>query len=152
MAGPSAGAGDLMKTITEAIDVDAPLEKVWDILTDLNRYREWNPLFVEATGDVTVGERITLRSKHPANGRLMTVRPKIIAAESGVELRWTSSLPGIISGEHSFTLTPASGGTRVVQSEAFRGFLTHFSGKTFRNAEASFKALNEALKKRAETS
>ena len=56
-----------------------------------------------------------------------------------------------MSGEHSFTLTPVSSGSRVVQSETFRGLLTHFAGKTFANAEASFKALNEALKKRAET-
>ena len=138
-----------MRTMTAAIDVDAPPEKVWDILTDLTHYRDWNPLFVEATGDVAVGQRITLRSKHPANGRLMTVKPKIIALEPGAELRWASSLPGIMSGEHSFTLTPASSGTRVVQSETFRGLLTHFSG-TFANAEASFKALNEALKERAE--
>ncbi len=140
-----------MKTMTATIDVDAPPDKVWDILTDLGSYRDWNPLFVEAAGDVAVGQRITLRSKHPANGRLMIVKPKIIAAKSGAELRWTSSLPGIMGGEHSFTLAPVSGGTRVVQSETFRGLLTHFSGKTFANAEASFKALNEALKKRAET-
>jgi uncharacterized protein YndB with AHSA1/START domain len=84
-----------MKTMTATIDVDAPPEKVWDILTDLGRYRDWNPLFVEAAGDVAVGQRITLRSKHPANGRVMTVKPKIIAAKSGAELRWTSSLPGV---------------------------------------------------------
>lgn len=140
-----------MKTMTAAIDVDAPPGKVWDILTDLAHYRDWNPLFVEAAGDVAVGQRITLRSKHPASGRLMTVKPKIIAVEPGAELRWASSLPGIISGEHSFTLTSVSSGTRVVQSETFRGLLTHFPGKTFANAEASFTALNEALRKRAET-
>ena len=95
-----------MKTMTATIDVDAPPENVWDILTDLGRYRDWNPLFVEAAGDVAVGQRIMLRSKHPANGRLMTVKPKIIAAKSGAELRWTSSLPGIMSGEHSFTRSP----------------------------------------------
>ena len=29
-------------------------------------------------------------------------------------------LPGIVGGEHSFSLTPADGGTRLVQSETFR--------------------------------
>ena len=56
--------------------------------------------------------RITLWSVHPANGRLMTVKPKITVADPGEELRWVSSLPGIISGEHRFALTPADGGTR----------------------------------------
>jgi hypothetical protein len=105
---------------------------------------------VGAAGNVAVGQRITLRSKHPANGRLMTVKPKVTVAEPGTELRWASSLPGVISGEHSFTLSATDGGTRLVQSETFRGLLAMFSGKTFANAEASFQTLNEALKERAE--
>jgi hypothetical protein len=136
--------------MSATIDIGATPEQVWAILTDLGSYHEWNPLFVEATGNVAVGQRITLRSKHPANGRLMTVKPKITAAVPGTQLAWTSSLPGIIGGEHSFTLAAMDGGTRVVQSEIFRGLLARFSGKTFANAEASFRGLNEALKQRAE--
>lgn len=56
-----------------------------------------------------------------------------------------------MSGEHSFSLTPVGGGTRLVQSESFRGLLVPFSGKTFASTEASFRALNEALRERAET-
>ncbi len=139
-----------MKTMSATIQIDAPPEAVWAVLTDLGRYPEWNPLFREASEQVAVGNRITLRSVHPANGRPMTVKPKITVADPGAELRWVSNLPGIISGEHRFALTPADGGTRLEQSETFRGLLTAFSGRTFARAEASFRALNEALKKRAE--
>jgi hypothetical protein len=139
-----------VKAFSATIDIGAPPAEVWAILTDLGRYHEWNPLFVEAAGTIAVGQRITLRSKHPANGRLMTVRPKIGVVQPGAELRWASSLPGLISGEHSFTLSATDGGTRLVQSETFRGLLAMFSGKTFANAEASFRGLNEALKERAE--
>ena len=139
-----------MKTMSATIQIDAPPEAVWAALTDLDRYPEWNPLFREASGQVAAGNRVTLRSVHPANGRLMTVRPKITVADPGAELRWVSSLPGIISGEHRFTLTPADGGTRLEQSETFRGLLAAFPLKTFAGAEMSFQGLNEALKKRAE--
>lgn len=141
-----------MKTMSATIQIDAPPEAVWAALTDLGRYPEWNPLFREASGQVAVGNRITLRSVHPANGRLMTVKPKITVADPGAELKWVSSLPGIMSGEHRFALSPADGGTRLEQSETFRGLLTVFPGKTFTKAEASFVALNEALKRRAEDS
>ena len=60
---------------------------VWAILTDLDSYPDWNPLFREATGQIAVGSRITLRSVHPANGRMMTVKPKFTAAAPGAELR-----------------------------------------------------------------
>lgn len=125
---------------------------VWAVLTDLGRYQEWNPLFREASGEVEIGQRVRLRSVQPANGRMMTVQPKIVAADPGAELRWVSSLPGIMSGEHSFVLSPADGGTRLVQSETYRGLLVPFSGRTLAGAEASFRGLNEALKKRAEAS
>ena len=141
-----------MKTMSATIQIGASQEAVWAVLTDLDRYPDWNPLFREASGQVAVGSRIALRSVHPANGRLMTVKPKITVADPGAELRWVSSLPGIISGEHRFALTPAGGGTRLEQSETFRGLLAAFPSKTFTRAEASFQALNEALKKRAENS
>jgi hypothetical protein len=80
----------------------------------------------------------------------MTVKPRITAVEPGTELRWASSLPGVISGEHSFTLSATDSGTRLVQTETFRGLLARFPGKTWANADASFRALNEALKERAE--
>jgi hypothetical protein len=141
-----------MKTMSATIQIDAPSMTVWAILTDLDSYRDWNPLFREASGQIAVGNRITLRAVHPANGRLMTVKPKITVADPGAELRWTSSLPGIISGEHGFTLSRADGGTRLVQAETFRGLLVPFSGHTLARSEVSFKGLNEAIKKRAEAS
>lgn len=141
-----------MKTTSATIQIGAPPMTVWAVLTDLGSYPEWNPLFREASGQVAVGSRITLRSVHPANGRMMTIRPKITAADPGAELRWTSSLPPLISGEHSFTLTEADGGTRLVQAETFSGLLVPLSGKTFARSETSFQGLNEAIKKRAEAS
>jgi hypothetical protein len=141
-----------MRTMSATIQVGASPQAVWAVLTDLTRYPEWNPLFREASGEVAVGSRITLRSVHPANGRMMTIKPKITVADPDAELRWVSSLPGIINGEHSFTLTPVDGGTRVEQSETFGGLLSVLATKTSTRAEASFRELNEALKRRAEAS
>jgi hypothetical protein len=139
-----------MKTISATIQIGAAPSAVWAVLTDLGRYPEWNPLFRQASGQVAVGQRITLHSVHPVSGRLMTVRPKVTVADPGVELRWVSSLPGIISGEHSFTLTPAGGGTRLVQSETYRGLLASLPGQALARAQDSFRGLNEALRDRAE--
>ena len=149
-AGRDRKAGRRMKTMSATIQIAAPPMDVWAVLTDLSSYQDWNPLFREASGQVAAGNRIRLRSVHPANGRLMTVKPKITLASPGAELRWTASLPGIMSGEHSFVLAEADGGTRLTQSETFSGLLVPFSGKTLARAEVSFRELNEALKKRAE--
>lgn len=81
----------------------------------------------------------------------MTVRAAILAAEPGVELRWTAGLKGVISGEHAFLLSQTGSGTRLVQSETYHGLLVPLSGKILRRAEERFQDLNEAIRQRAET-
>ena len=138
-----------MKKVSATTWIDASPMKVWAILTDLSRYQDWNPFFREAAGEIAVGRRIFLRA-YPAGGRPKKIRPTITAADAGAELGWAARLPGIISGEHRFTLRSGNGGTLVVQSETFRGLLIPFSGKALARAETSFQALNDALKARAE--
>jgi hypothetical protein len=55
-----------------------------------------------------------------------------------------------MTGEHAFRLSPADGGTRLTQTETYRGLLAHFSAKTTSRFQASLQALNEAVKQRAE--
>jgi hypothetical protein len=137
-----------MKTVSATTQIDAPPMAVWAVLTDLSRYPEWNPLFREASGEIAVGSRITLRAVQPANGRLMTVKAKIVAADPGAELRWTSALPAIMSGEHSFVLTPLNGGTRLAQTEIYGGLLA--ATVSVPRTETIFQAMNDALKQRVE--
>ena len=45
---------------TEVV-IDAPPEAVWDILTDLHRYPDWNPFVVSSEGSVEVGAKLVNR-------------------------------------------------------------------------------------------
>ncbi|MFF7726919.1 SRPBCC family protein [Streptomyces sp. NPDC008001] len=142
-----------MREIATAVDIAATPGHVWRILTDLDRYGEWNPFIREASGTVSPGERLRLKVQ-PAGRRPMTFRPRVKAAVPGEELRWLgrSLVPGLFSGEHRFVLTDLDGGgTRVVQSERFTGVLVPFLRRGITATIAEFKALNQALKKRAET-
>jgi hypothetical protein len=138
-----------VKTVSDSIEIQASPRAVWEVLTDLGAYPDWNPLFVEASGQIAAGQQLTLRTAQP-RGRTMKVVVTILAAEPGTELRWTAGLKGLIGGEHSYVFTPDGNGTRLVQSETFSGLLVPFSGKVLRRAEASFQQLNAAIKKRAE--
>ena len=138
-----------MTTVSAATWIDAPPATVWSVLTDLARYPEWNPLFPHADGDLATGQRITLR-RAPGGGFPGTIRPRVTALSPDTELQWESRLPGLITGQHRFTLKPGNGGTLVLQSETFSGFLVRFSGRALDRAEAEFQALNAALKARVE--
>ncbi|MFC4334429.1 SRPBCC family protein [Salininema proteolyticum] len=141
-----------MQSISESIHIEAPVEEVWEILSDLDSWREWNPFIREADGVVAEGERLRLKM-FPAEGRPMTFTPKVLSATPREELRWLGRLgfPGVFDGEHAFHLSAQDGGTLVTQVEEFRGVLVPLLKKMLQNTRDDFRRLNEALKERAET-
>ena len=138
----------MSRTITTTATLDAPAGVVWEVLTDLDAYEEWNPFVVEASGDVAVGERLRLRMQ-PEGGRGMTFRPRVLVAEPARELRWLGSLGvrGLFDGEHAFVLTSADDGrrTHLEHGETFRGLLVGPLGRTLDATERSFERMNAAL-------
>ena len=140
-----------MRTISATVDIAAPPDQVWGVLTDLDRYPEWNPFIQSASGRLAEGASLTLRLV-PAQGRSMTFRPRVLAVQPGVLLRWIGRLvmPGIFDGTHQFALEDVGGHTRLTQSETFSGILVPFTAATISRTEGDFRALNQALKQRAE--
>ena len=112
------------RTIETQIDIPAPPQTVWQVLTDGPAYADWNPFIRNMSGAVVVGGRLTNRM-HPAGGSAMTFRPKVLVADPARELRWLGrlGLPRLFDGEHYFRLVPHGTGTRLVHGEAFRGLL-----------------------------
>ena len=51
--------------LTTEITIDASPSTVWDVLVELDRYADWTPFVVEASGDPRVGERLTNRIEPP---------------------------------------------------------------------------------------
>jgi hypothetical protein len=139
-----------MTEISADIEIAATPERVWAVLTDLASYPQWNPVFRQASGQVAVGNRITLTSTQPETGHTMTVKVKVLTAEPATELRWVSSVLGLMTSKRSFRLSPANGGTRLMQTQTYRGLFTRFPPKTVIRIQTSFDAINQAIKQRAE--
>jgi len=142
-----------VKAIRTEVEVAASPERVWAILSDFPAFPYWSPFVSKVDGRPSAGERLTVRLT-PPGGRAMTFKPKILKAEANRELRRLGRLaiPGLFSGEHSFTIEPPGPDrVRVVQAEDFRGLLVPLlSNSLDRDAKAGFAAMNEALKGRAE--
>ena len=135
-----------------SIDIDAPAEAVWAVLTDLAAYPEWNPFIVRADGGVTVGASLSLVMQ-PVGARRTTVRPTVLEVEPGRRLRWRGrlGLAAVFDADHSITLDEQAGGVRLTQAEAFRGLLVPFLARSLRtHTLPAFDAMNEALKERVE--
>jgi len=141
-----------MPTIETTESIDASPERVWQVLTDLESYPEWNPFIIEGSGELRKGGKLKLRMQ-PPGGKAMNFSPTVLEADPARELRWLGRLvvPGIFDGEHWFSLeAEGEGGTRLVQGEKFSGILPRFTGRTLMRTEQGFRALNAALKERAE--
>ncbi|MBP5867130.1 SRPBCC domain-containing protein [Streptomyces scabiei] len=143
-----------MRRISSAVHIHSTVDQVWSVLTDFERFHEWNPFLVEASGRAEPGARLTLRFRLPDGGREMVFTPTVLESEPGRLLRWRGrfGVPGVFDGVHSFELIAREGGTDVVQTERFSGLLVPFAGSVITPSEQGFRHLTDALKVRVESS
>jgi len=135
------------------IEIDAPVEAVWGVITDLEAYAEWNPFITQSSGEAAIGNKLVNRME-PPDGKAMTFKPVVTAVEPTETFEWLGRLgvPGVFDGRHRFELTTTpSGGTRVAHGEHFSGVLVRFMRKSLDSQTlAGFELMNAALKARAE--
>jgi hypothetical protein len=138
--------------ISTTVDIDAPPDRVWDVLVNLPAYHEWNPFIVDARGEVAAGNALELRMVLPGRDP-MTIEPQLLVVDAGRELRWKGRLfmPGLFDGEHVFELARIDDArTRVHHWERFGGILLPIlRGLIYDDTVAAFGAMNAALARRA---
>lgn len=139
--------------IETAIDILAPPERVWEILTDFASYPSWNPFIVSAYGTPAVGAWLEIHIQ-PRGRRAIMFRPTVLVAEPNRELRWRGRLlmPGLFDGEHFFRIEERSGTVHFVHGETFSGLLVGLVRGTLAATRTGIEAMNTALKERAERS
>src|SRR5947209_17435921 len=80
--------GDLdMKEVSAEIEIEAPAERVWQVLTDFAKFPEWNPFIRQMSGEVRTGAQLEVRLE-PPGGRAMSFKPKMVNVETNREIRW----------------------------------------------------------------
>ena len=139
--------------ISTTIAIAATPENVWAVLTDLASYSQWHPMYQAATGHLAAGSTLTITSTHPATGRPIIAKVKVLTAEPDTELRWTSKMLGLPISERIFRLSPAGDGTSLEQAGTYRGIggsRGRGTAKTIARIQDSFAAINQAIKQQAE--
>ena len=149
-----------------SVAIDASIELVWQIMTDFDRYAEWNPFVVkiERHGGkpVEIGTRVTLHIRWP-KGRGGTTTVEVVtrldspvATADGerrahLEYRYLGWVPRLrlITGSRVQTLAQPPGGPTTYRTrEEFHGLL---KGQVpLRRVQGGFEAHAQALKARAE--
>lgn len=143
-----------MIEIVASTEIDAPAAAVWDVLTDLPHFGEWNPFIRAASGSTSLGGEVQVRVQPSIKAARLGFRAKVLVCERNRELRWRGHVLAswLGDGDHTFSIEPAADGrVRFEQREVFRGLLPHLAGRLLaRETQRGFDAMNDALRRRAE--
>ena len=139
------------------VDIDATPERVWEVLTYLPAYPEWNPIVRRAEGSFAVGGSPSLTFAPLSTALRVTVRPTVLEAEAGRRLHFRFrfarlGVPGLFDAEHVLTLDPQDGNVvRLWEQARFRGLLAPLMTRLLnRTGGGAFATMNDALKQRVE--
>ncbi len=114
-----------MKHTTADITLDAPVERLWELLTDITLYPRWNLLFKEASGRLNVGEDIELLVALPELAPFR-IRPKVMRFDPLRTFSWryTMACGALFNWRYTVLLDPDSAGTtKFIQTSSFGGIL-----------------------------
>ena len=143
--------------LTTFVDIDATPERVWQVLTDLPAYAEWNPFVTEAGGALVVGDRLSM-SVPPVNPLVQAhLRPMVVEVVPLRRLRLRSQLirpavPGLFDVDLTMTISDHEGGVRLWQQDRFGGLLAALLIRSLnRHRLTAFNAMGAAIKARAES-
>lgn len=141
-----------MKEIRTEIEIDASAEYVWRMLTDFSNYSRWNPLILDASGDIKPGGQ--LKGKFGLSGKGKTFQSKILKVEPNRELHWRKQflLPGLFDTEYVFAIEPIGPNrVRFIQREIFSGLLTPlFIRGVHADTQYGLEEMNQTVKILAE--
>lgn len=130
--------------------VAAPAEIIWEILTDLPRWPEWNPLYASASGDIKIGSPWTMVLKLP--GRPDEVqRPKVLDWAPNDHIHLQTKTFFIATLRYLEIEELSKEGCIFSNGERFQGMLAGMIIRPFaRDLRKGFDAMGEAMKIRAE--
>jgi len=135
---------------TQAFLPAAP-SAAWSVLADFDRYAEWNPLNIKASGKAALGARIPMTFINPQKpGATIQMKVKVTRCDPGRALEWIGEVPLLFRGRHFFDLTPEGSGTRLLHGEDSSGLIAN----SIKPAEIqtlfvpAYEALNTALAER----
>ena len=138
--------------IEHRVGVQAPAEVIWGVLSDLERWGQWNPLYPKAAGQVRIGETLNLTLALPSQPQ-RTIQPVVLDWVPNEQLHWRlSAMGGLIKTVRYLEIEQLAEASCIVSNgEIFGGLLGPQTGKQIgRSVYRGFQAMNEALKARAE--
>lgn len=139
-----------MREFSKAIDVEAPPDRVWSVMRDVERWREWTPsirgIRILGGGPLRLGSRAFVRQPKlpPAVWKVSDMD------DGGRHFTWISSAPGLlVTAQHG--VTPRESGSRAWLSLRYEGVFAGWMARITRAITERYLDLEaNGLKRRSE--
>ena len=132
-----------------AVEIRAPVEKVWEILTNADDMTRWNSTLTSVEGPIELGSIVRMQVPE-APGR--TFKPKVTRFEPNREMEWREGNSVMFLGVRTYSLTPSEDRpTTVLQmTEVFTGLMLPMIGSRLPDFGPIFERYAADLKVEAE--
>ena len=140
-----------MKVIETSIVIESSADHVWSLLTDLDRYVDWNPFIVFAGGHVATGETIRFRMAVDITPKRFHRRVTVMDAND-YTLCWTTSgfMSRLFKTDYRFRIEPLDAEcVRFIQRESMSGWIPVLLSRRHR-LYIYMVSMDKALKRLAE--
>jgi hypothetical protein len=138
-----------MKSFATRIDIQAPPDTIWQILTDLPNWTQWNSTIERTAGHIERGAKVTVFVKQ-SPGRAFPLRVTELDAQH--RMVWVGGMPlGLFTGTRVYELaTPTAAATVFAMREEYTGPLAGLIGKSIPDLQPAFDEFALCLKREAE--
>lgn len=136
-----------MRDFTIFADIKATPERVWEVLSDGERWAEWTPSVTSVEmldKPLRVGGRALIRQPE-----LPPAKFRITALDPGRSFTWASGIPGIVYVHAHHSVEPAPNGARATLRLRFEGILGGVMGRKMADLNNRYLAMEIAGLKRA---
>ena len=136
--------------IEHRIGVAAPADTIWELLADVERWPQWNPLYTQATGKLGIGAALKLRETLPGRPPRQ-ITPVVVDWEPRAQILWREN--GVLARTMRYIEIEAlsEAGCIFANGAFFHGVAGELQAKQQRRAIfQGFEAMGEAVKRLSE--
>ena len=143
-----------MKEIRTEIEINAPVSKVWDIISNLDEWASWNKMVTDASGKITQGATLSITMRGKSEGGEHSYAPTVIECDAPNSFRFRASMGNrlMMTNYKICELQENEGSTKFIHIEQFSGLMVPFIWKKMEQGVPMMLAMiNKNLKQQAES-
>ncbi len=147
-------AGSKTQIVKTEINISAPPDKVWSIITDINKWQDWSPIINASQGESSIGSKLSITMMSKEEGKDgPKYNPVITELKQPNYFLWRAHMMSelVFTNEKIFEMKETATGTHLTHTETFKGLMAPLmAGSVEENVPGMLDSMNKALKELAE--